>query len=102
MCKVYRNGNIIEIPIDDVVVDDLVLLQSGDKIPADGVLIDGDIKVDQSVLNGETKEAPKKVMPEDYVDESPALDTLNPYKIFRGTIVCFGNAVMKVKTVGDK
>jgi calcium-translocating P-type ATPase len=102
MCKVYRNGNIVEIPIDDVVVDDLVLLQSGDKIPADGILVDGEIKVDQSVLNGEAKEAPKKVMPEGYVDESAALDTLNPYKIFRGTIVCFGNAVMKVTTVGDK
>lgn len=102
MCKVYRNGNIVEIAIDEIVVDDLVLLQTGDKIPADGVLIDGKIKVDQSILNGEAKEASKIVMPDDYKDESVALDTLNPYKIFRGTIVCFGNAVMKVTTVGDK
>ncbi len=102
LCKVFRNGNIVEISIDDIVVDDVVLLQSGDKIPADGILIDGDLKVDQSVLNGEAKEATKKVMPDDYKDESVALDTLNPYKIFRGTIVCSGNAVMKVVTVGDK
>ena len=45
-CKVYRNGEIVEIPIDDIVVGDCVLLQSGDKIPADGVIIDGHIQTD--------------------------------------------------------
>lgn len=100
-CKVYRNGDIIELPIEELVVDDLVLLQSGDKIPADGVLVDGSIKVDQSVLNGEAKEARKKVMPEDYVDQESAMDFLNEYKIFRGTVVCSGNAVMCISTVGD-
>lgn len=40
-CKVHRNGVITVIDVDDVVVGDKVLLQSGDKIPADGVLIDG-------------------------------------------------------------
>ena len=38
-CKVYRSGVITVIDVDDVVTGDLVLLQSGDKIPADGVLI---------------------------------------------------------------
>ena len=56
-CKIYRNGKIAEIPIDDIVVGDAIMLQSGDKIPADGIVIDGSIKVDQSVLNGEAKEA---------------------------------------------
>ena len=102
LCKVYRNGAVVEIPIDDIVVGDLIMLQSGDKIPADGVLADGTIKVDQSVLNGESKEATKKVMPEGYVEEEKTLDTLNEYKVFRGTIVCSGNAVMRVTTVGDK
>ena len=50
-CKVYRNGVATVIDVDDVVVGDLVLLQSGDKIPADGVLIDGNLKVDNSALN---------------------------------------------------
>ena len=45
-CKVYRNGVVAVIDMDDVVVGDKVLLQSGDKIPADGVLIHGHIKVD--------------------------------------------------------
>ena len=65
-CKVYRNNTIVEISIDDIVVGDCILLQSGDKIPADGNLIDGNIKVDQSVLNGESKEAKKIAVPENY------------------------------------
>ena len=101
-CKVYRNDDIEEIAIDDIVVGDCILLQSGDKIPADGKLIDGNIKVDQSVLNGESKEATKKPMPDDYVEENTAMDFLNPYKVFRGTVVCSGNGTMCVTTVGDK
>ncbi len=103
VCKVYRNGeNVVEIPIDDIVTDDLILLQFGDKIPADGIIVDGNIKVDQSVLNGESKEAAKIAVPDDYADDGAPLDTLNPYKIFKGTIVCSGNAVMKAVSVGDK
>ena len=52
-CKVYRDGFITEIDIDDVVVGDEVLLQAGDKVPADGILISGSLKVDNSALNGE-------------------------------------------------
>lgn len=102
LCKVYRDGKVVELPIDDIVCGDYILLQSGDKIPADGILAEGSLKVDQSVLNGESREAPKNPMPEGYVDDEKALDTMNEYKIFRGTIVCSGNAVMIVKTVGDK
>ncbi len=101
-CKIYRDSSIKEIPIDDIVVGDCILLQSGDKIPADGVIVDGEIKVDQSVLNGESKEAKKIVVPENYSDEGEAMDFLNPYKVFRGSVVCSGNAVMEVTVVGDK
>ena len=102
MCKVYRNNEVTEISINDIVVGDWVLLQSGDKIPADGIITDGTIKVDQSVLNGETKEATKKPFPENYKDEEASMDFLNPYKVFRGAVVCSGNAVMEVTVVGDK
>lgn len=101
-CKVYRNGEVVEIAIDDIVVGDCIILQAGDKVPADGVIVDGTIQVDQSVLNGEAKEAAKIVMPDDYVDEDTTINFLNPYKVFRGSVVCVGNAVMKVTTVGDK
>ena len=59
ICKVYRSGSIKEVVIDDLVVGDYVLLQLGDKIPADGILIDGEISVDQSALNGESHEVIK-------------------------------------------
>lgn len=101
-CKVYRNGQVSEISINDLVVDDCVLLQTGDKVPADGVIIDGWIKVDQSVLNGESKEASKEEIPKDYKDTDTSMDFLNKYKVFRGSVVCSGNSVMRITTVGDK
>ena len=101
MCKVYRNGEITEVAINDLVVGDCILLQSGDKIPADGLMIDGELKVDQSVLNGESKEALKVAIPDDYTETDEPLDFLNEYKVFRGAVVCSGNGVMKVTVVGD-
>ena len=59
VCKVFRSGSLEEIPINDVVVGDCVLLQSGDKVPADGFVLKGALSVDQSTLNGESKEAKK-------------------------------------------
>ena len=57
-CKVYRDGIITILDVDQVVVGDKVLLQAGDKIPADGVLIHGNVRVDNSALNGEAEECP--------------------------------------------
>lgn len=102
ICKVYRDGNIIEISINDIVVDDCVLIQPGDKIVADGVIVDGELYVDQSALNGETKETHKVPMPDDYVERDTPMNFLNTYKLFRGSVACSGNAIMKVTTVGDK
>ncbi len=101
-CKVYRNGVIDEILIDDIVVGDLVLLQPGDKIPADGVLTQGYLQVDQSVLNGESKEAKKKSIPKEYkYSKEESVDFLDPYKVFRDTVIASGEAILEVKTVGD-
>lgn len=102
MCKVYRNGDITEVAINDIVVGDAILLQSGDKIPADGIIIDGDIKVDQSVLNGESREAKKEAIPEGWTDTDENTNFDNEHKVFRGAVVCSGNAVMQVTVVGDK
>lgn len=103
LCKVYRNGTLTEIRIDDIVVGDAVLLQLGDKIPADGVLRQGAIQVDQSVLNGESEEA-EKLPFEGSVDEedSASIDFLHPYQVFRGCVVCGGNGIMEVTKVGDR
>ena len=59
-CKVYRNGVITVLDVEDVVVGDKILLQSGDKIPADGVLLSGSLRVDNSALNGEAEECKKE------------------------------------------
>lgn len=103
-CKVYRNGAVVEIPINDITMGDCVLLQSGDKIPADGVIIDGSITVDQSILNGEAKEETKTPPPDEATDAESAQsdDLLNPHKVFRGAVVAGGNAVMRTVTLGDK
>ena len=102
MCKVYRNGEIAEVAINDIVVGDAILLQSGDNVPADGIIIDGDIKADQSVLNGESREAKKLAVPEGWKDTDESLNFDNEHKVFRGSVVCSGNAVMEVTVVGDK
>ena len=57
--KVLRNGALKEIHVSEVVVGDIVFVQAGDKFPADGVIVEGEIRVDQSALNGETEEAKK-------------------------------------------
>ena len=54
-----RNNKITETSIDDIVVNDIVLLQSGDRIPADGIIVSGEIDVDESSLTGETIEITK-------------------------------------------
>jgi calcium-translocating P-type ATPase len=100
-CKVYRDGNIKEISIDDIVTDDAVMIQAGDKIPADGVLADGNIKVEQSALNGEPAEVPKNALPEEKLADDFVDDTHNELSVFRGSVVASGNAVMIAKRVGD-
>ena len=97
--KVYRNGALSEIYIDEIVVGDLVKLESGDKIPADGIIINGEIKVEQSSLNGETKEATKRTLGDNKLGDTN--DLLNEFYIYRGTVVCNGECIMEVTTVGD-
>ncbi len=93
-CKVIRNGKRIEVPINDVVVNDLVDLESGDRIPADGIIIKGKISVDESSLNGETKEAYK---------ESPLnfSKISDKNRVYKGSVVYSNTALMKVTSVGS-
>ena len=100
-CKVYRDYEIKEIQIDEIVVGDCIVLQAGDKIPADGFLVSGHLKVDQAVMNGESKEASKITAPEGYTNKKEKIDFLCETDLFRGTVVCSGEAIMKVGIVGD-
>lgn len=103
LCKVYRNGKIVEIEIDNVVVGDRIIIQSGDKIPADGVLCSGSIAVDNSALNGESEECKKYAIPNDFIYREVAItgDTfVDKHSLFRGAVVVNGEGVLEVKKVG--
>lgn len=97
--KVYRDGNLVEMSINDIVLEDCVYLQPGDKIPADGILLEGSLKVDQSALNGESREAEKIVLGDNDVPSND--DLFTKFKCFRGSVVTSGSAVMRVTSVGD-
>ncbi|MFI3174713.1 MAG: calcium-translocating P-type ATPase, PMCA-type [Bacillota bacterium] len=101
-CKVYRDGAILVIDVDDVVLGDKVLLQSGDKVPADGVLIDGHLTVDNSALNGETEECPKKAADDSFaMVENITGDTfVDAHSLFRGSVVFDGEGVLDVRKIG--
>ena len=84
--KVKRNNQSIEIDLEDIVVNDIVILNAGDKVPADGHILKGFVSVDESSLNGETKEQNKE--PNE--------------KIYQGTTILDGEALMKVVKVGEQ
>lgn len=103
-CKVYRNGVVTVIDVDDAVVGDKVLLQSGDKIPADGVLVNGSLRVDNSALNGEAEECKKTQAEEDVrLAEEITGDTfVDAHSLFRGAVVFDGEGILDIQRVGLK
>ncbi len=100
-CKVWRDGEPVEIHIDDIVVGDAVILEAGDKIPVDGILLSGDVKLDQAALNGESEEAHKKIAPQDFLWDDNNIDFLDKYRLFRGSVVVEGTGVMEAVKIGD-
>lgn len=100
-CKVWRDGEPHEIAIDDVVVGDAIILEAGDKIPADGILLEGTLKLDQAALNGESEEAKKTVAPAEFQWDDGKIDFLDEHKLFRGSVVVEGTAVMQAVKIGD-
>ena len=103
-CKVHRNGVVTVIEVDDVVVGDKILLQSGDKIPADGILIDGALKVDNSALNGEAEECKKTAADAStqLADDITGDTFVDPHSLFRGAVVFDGEGILDVRKVGLK
>lgn len=101
-CKVYRDGQIKVILVEDVVVGDKIILQSGNKIPADGVLVEGALRVDNSALNGEAEECKKTATDESFVmEENITGDTfVDKHSLFRGAVLFDGEGVMDVRRVG--
>ena len=95
--KVMRDGVISEIPSSEVVVGDIVYLSAGERIMADGELISGRVSVDQSALNGESREVSKYP-----VRNSEDYELSARGKVFSGTLVTDGEAIMRVLRVGQE
>lgn len=98
-CKVWRDGEPVEIAIDDIVVGDAVILEAGDRVPADGVLLEGELKLDQSALNGESEEAKKLPAAADFA-WGEKIDFLAEERVYRGSVVVEGAGVLQVAKVG--
>ena len=98
VCRVRRAGRIVEIPVDDVVVGDTVLLSAGESVPADGCVTSGRIMLDQSAMTGESREVEKR--PGTRVPRQPP-DPAEPSSALRGCLVLSGEAEMTVTAVGD-
>ncbi|MGM9568669.1 MAG: cation-translocating P-type ATPase, partial [Phascolarctobacterium sp.] len=121
-CKVWRNGEPQSIPIEELVVGDAVLLEAGDKVPADGVLVEGSLQMDQAALNGESEPA-RKISREikqnnlaaeaitkgelfsdegkkSSKDTQATVNLLEEHSLYRGSVVVEGNGVLLVEKIG--
>ncbi len=96
LVKVFRNGHLTEISIDNLVVGDHVLLQPGDTVPTDGLLIAGHAEVDEAALTGESEPVKKTALPE---GADPAAEE---HQLFRAGLLVDGECVMRASAVGDQ
>lgn len=85
--KVIRDGNLKIINVEDLTIDDLIIIESGDRVPADSKIINGNLTVDESLLTGESVGVNKSIK-----------DKEN--NIFMGTTVLKGKAYAKIINIG--
>jgi Ca2+-transporting ATPase len=96
--KVYRNGHICQVPRKDIVVGDIIKLETGEEIPADCELLEAmNLIVNESSLTGELQ-ATKTTNPEQFDSNA----TYKSNEIKKGTTVIEGYCTAEVKSVGDK
>lgn len=92
-CKVKRNGKIVEVLSSEIVKDDVILLQAGDKVVADGVIVMGGVSVDESSINGEAREVHK--------EKVVGSKVTSKNKLYKGTTIYSGEAFCLVTNVGE-
>lgn len=96
---VVRNQKTKKIQSSDIVVGDIVVLNMGDKVPADGLIIDDEnLMLDEAILTGESKPVHKKSAKEFSIES--VID--NPHMVFSGTVVTTGSAHILVTQVGNQ
>ena len=97
LVKVIRNGHVQEVPRKDVVVGDVVILETGEEMPADGTLLEAvSLQVNESNLTGEPVVS-KTTVEADFDEEA----TYASNRVLRGTTVVDGHGMMRVEAVGD-
>ncbi len=98
LVKVIRNNNVCQVERKDIVVGDIVLLNAGEEVPADCVLLEAErLSVNESSLNGESTASHKTTIEADFDKEA----TYPSNKIMKGTTILVGNCTAKVEKVGD-
>jgi len=83
--KVDRNGKILELDYEDILINDILIVNEGDKIAVDGIIIDGFATVDESMITGESIDVVKEIKSE----------------VIGGTIITTGNLRIKAINVGN-
>lgn len=96
--KVFRNGHPTEISINDLVVGDHILLQPGDTVPTDGLLLAGHAEMDEAALTGESEPVKKTALAKG-ADPAAALEQ---NQLFRAGLMVDGECVMRASAVGDQ
>ena len=97
---VFRGGNkAVEIPAGEITVGDVVFVSEGDVIPADGIVTDGSVTVEQSAL-GLSAQTEKTAAPDGY--RSGTMNLKDAYSVYEGSSVCRGSAVIKITAIGDE
>ena len=101
MVKVIRDGKITETPRKDIVVGDIVILETGDEVPADGELLDSMmLSINESTLTGEPMT--RKTHDSNEANKKSTDTTYPANHAMKGTSVIEGHGVMRVFAVGDR
>lgn len=95
--RVFRDGVLTVIPSAELVVGDLMLLGAGERVMADAELVDGRLTVDQSALNGESRDVEKRTG-----KHADTWELSEPTRVFCGSLVCTGECTVRVLRVGEQ
>lgn len=93
--RVWRNGTLVELPLEELVVGDTLMLSAGEQVPADSFVISGSFKVDQSMITGESREIEK------FHSADKTKTPASKSALFRGCTVLSGEGEVEVFSVGE-
>ncbi|MCQ2429179.1 MAG: calcium-translocating P-type ATPase, PMCA-type [Clostridia bacterium] len=103
--RVGGRGTLLEVPMEEVVCGDVVVLSAGESVPADGLLLSGLLTVDQSAMTGESREVektPVRIGRGGTVTVPAALSPADPHALLRGCVLVGGQGELLVTRVGDR